>query len=1431
MIFKTLNGDLVAFNKVLISTKDHLKALEKTNATVYNKNGTFNLQGLLVNSSQSVSTFTKLSNSVKIYNENLSKSTQLQNAYVQAIGKQNTSLGNYLAGLNGAKASMSGYIKYLIGTKAATIGLQVASVALNTAISMGLSLAISALISAITKWVNKEEEARKEAIENAKIAKEESNNLSELLNKYNQLSKEVKSNQGVKEDLLNVQSDLLEALGIEASQIDTLTEKYGNMNNAINQITLDSLKDAQGDLIVAIDAYEKELINVGKGYIHWYSINNRNMLDAGKSSVVAFDILEKAGIISSGSYGEAGGSFILTNDDETVDGILKNYQHLKEAQEALNSAIDSGELTMKEIIKIPLYNAINSRIDELKEPIENYQTAISDLNKNMAQQQIIESLTQRSSIPETKKEFESFKQSMIDTAIASTKFIGSQDDIRNSIINALSAMPQFTKYFEELKEAQDSSNETALFDSFSNTAFGDRIQHITDLFNEGSLSHKEYFDSLQSEIDNFDASNFTSSVEDMNKASEQLFVDSMQQTASGLSSLINSFNNGDMSISEYLEGYLAIGDTLSTLTDSLQENSVAWAKNGKSLSNLGNTKLDEIQDSLSSAMSTIESYQDSIYSLEQIMSESVTAGSDEFSAHAAVIAEDLYNIIQTGGEMADTVAGTLGTSTAEIAQSLTENVSNQEIACQAIMANTNGAISNMSSSIGELFNIIGAAISNFKVDISFGIKSIDWKSVNVFGKKLSFPEIQFELGASGESLDMIGSALSAFGESIASNYDSQKLSIEDFYFGNTDAAKDRNYTPSSNITENYGKKLDEIRGSSKSSMEATEKDWKEHLDQCLELYQAELDAGLIGFESFLSKSNTLIEEFYHDGKISAKEYYDYVKKMLETQKGVYDKVLSAVTKRFDREIDLIQDSIDAIEKQNEALEKQKDEYDTILSVVDGVYEKEIENIRSQQNAIQDTIDALQEENDERKFALQLEQAKWELYKAQTQRTKKVFNGTEFIYDTDKDAIRDAQENLADLTLEQTVDGLEKEKDALDAVIEELEYYRDIWSEISGIREKSENEQLAIALWGEDYEQLILSNRTSDIENFKNNYISIQDQINDNQTLIDSYNEKVEYYEKLKDQWSSIADAYENAMEEQYAAMVLGASWESDVLSGRLDVLNGFKNEYIAIQNAITEAAKSSAQAQAAAQNISSTSSGGSTGSGPTGSGSNPPKTGSGEQANYRVVDADTSTVYLHSCTKAACEKYISAHNLNIVSIIGTTITVKKSGGRSGTGTRNTAMAYASGTEHAKRGLNLVGEKGTETIIDNKGNVSFVTQPTLVKMQGGEIVKNAAATKSLLENHPVVSLEKNAPTLKRPSDVMLEQWQKIVPDLSDRLLPATAALLTAHQFTETHSQSTPVVQNITLTLPNVTNNSGYERIKKELRQMQIDAYQNAHRRNP
>ncbi len=250
MIFKTLNNDLTVFNKSLISIKDNLKALETVNATVYNKNGAFNLQGLSVNSSQSVSTFTKLNNAFKAYNSNLSKSMQSQNAYVQAIGKQNTSLGNYLAGLNGAKASMGGYVKSLIGAEAATIGLQAASVALNTAISMGISLAITALVSQIDKWVNAKKEAREEAIELTNAYKEQKDSLDSQINKYKELKETLdKGNlstnetRSIKEQLLEIQSSLIESYGNEASNIDLVNGKYREQLGLLSELSKNKAQD------------------------------------------------------------------------------------------------------------------------------------------------------------------------------------------------------------------------------------------------------------------------------------------------------------------------------------------------------------------------------------------------------------------------------------------------------------------------------------------------------------------------------------------------------------------------------------------------------------------------------------------------------------------------------------------------------------------------------------------------------------------------------------------------------------------------------------------------------------------------------------------------------------------------------------------------------------------------------------------------------------------------------------------------------------------------------------------------------------------------------------------------------------------------------------------------------------------------------------
>lgn len=912
-IFKTLNGDLTVFNKTLISTKEHLKALETVNATVYNKNGAFNLQGLLVNSSQSVSTFTKLNNAFKAYNGNLSKSTQLQNAYVQAVGKQNTSLGNYLAGLNGAKASMGGYIKSLVAAKAASIGLQVASVVLNTAISMGITLAISALISQISKWVHAQEEARQKAIELTNSYKEQKDSLDSQIEKYKELKETLdKGNlstdetRSIKEQLLEIQKSLIESYGSEASNIDLVNGKYKEQLGLLSELSKekatdyvaenrDVFADAKKALekirtynigtVISWSSYvpktedQQKLLNFIESYSELFDITDSGSASHGAEHFDVRNLVIKAnvedadeimhqfaedleqfgknnGIDVSSLLEGISGQLKKTWTDELKEyktiydefmkaEVVRNdtlrplYQQSIQAVEEYNKALSSGEGV--ENAKTNL-DAVQQSVQNATSELEGSQAIFNDIyegiNKNAEAayhlgqafendgtvQKYAEQLRGLSDIDikdinldnENLEKGEEAFRGLLET-------LGYTEPTEEQIQNLIDKLVELGYVVGETKNIESPYE---IFSTFTDTDFGTRIQHITDMFNEGTISHKEYFDALQSEIDNFDASNFTDSVEDMDKASAQFFVDSMQQAASGLSGLINSFDNGEMSISEYLEGYLAIGNTLSTLTDNLQENSAAWNEHGEAISEVGNTALDDTQNKLNSAMSIIESYQDSIYSLEQIMNDAVSVGSDEFTAHANVIAEDLYNIVQTGGEMADTIANTLGTTTSEIAQSLTENVSNQEIACQAIMANTNNAITSMADSIGELFDTLGDAISNFKVDLSFGVKSIDWKKVNVLGAELSLPEIKFELGASGESLDKIGSALSSFGKTIASNYTPQTIELEDFHFGSTDAAKDRKYSPGSDITNNYENALDRIKGATS----AAKSDFSETID-------------------------------------------------------------------------------------------------------------------------------------------------------------------------------------------------------------------------------------------------------------------------------------------------------------------------------------------------------------------------------------------------------------------------------------------------------------------------------------------------------------------------------------------------------------------------------------------------------------------------
>lgn len=500
--------------------------------------------------------------------------------------------------------------------------------------------------------------------------------------------------------------------------------------------------------------------------------------------------------------------------------------------------------------------------------------------------------------------------------------------------------------------------------------------------------------------------------------------------------------------------------------------------------------------------------------------------------------------------------------------------------------------------------------------------------------------------------------------------------------------------------------------SSKASGSAKDiaEEFKNLLDAELKVLDTKMDAGLINFNDYIAQRLALIQKYYDEGKIKASDYYDYLSKHYETQLSYMDKVTSYVTTRIDKEIDSYNKQIDQIK------EKYQTEIDYLDTVID-YYEKQKE--------------ALQNANTQRELQLALQKALYDLEKAQTQRSRKIYADNHgYIYRADGDAIRDAQDNL--------------NKAKLDIQINEID------KAIKKVQEQQDALKKAM-----DKE-------------------------------VESINKIIENLEAYKEKWSSIAKEYEEKQNEMIAQQMLGADIEKEILAGRLDVLEDFKNKYLAIQQAIKDANANAAQAALNEANKPSTTGG-------SGSGSKSPL----------VSDAE--------------KKRIQKENK------------KKKQRLTGGGTKKLVARYANGTKNAEPGYHEIAENGDELIRDNYGNAYIAKGHQLHNFEGGETVYDAGDTKELLggrlvpiESMPGISESlKNLMAYANTPDASQLRIQPNIPDYN--------MLKNVDSKSSTNSQ-VYVTQNVNVTLPNVTNEAGFNNFKKELDRLKLDAYQFANKRN-
>ena len=849
-----------------------------------------------------------------------------------------------------------------------------------------------------------------------------------------------------------------------------------------------------------------------------------------------------------------------------------------------------------------------------------------------------------------------------------------------------------SKDFENALEEQKKKLNGASLSADDYTA---ALQTVKDKQNENSQVTSE--DSFEIP----DADTLEQQISDLNSA-----IESIQSAYDTLNSAVEEYNSngGQLSI-DTIQSLLSLSDEYLAC---LQVENGQLSLNADAMAQLAQAKLDEAQAT------------------------AVTQAMTELNAIAnGEAAQSTTNYITGNAALMDSLAKLSG-SYEGVAQAAMTAAQAQELSAQisAASAKDKTATENVMKGLDTKLKLIQST----KNAISAG----------------NFASVSKKTSKSGSSSKSSKSSKDELKEQFQVEYDLLKHNLEmetiteKEYYDGVQALNEKYFAGKEEYLDEYRKYEEEVYKGLKSY-------YKSYCDDMMDYYDKKLDASKMSYKEYCDSVSKMLADMHNSGKISDKDWYDYTKTMLEKQKDAYDRALSAITRRLQKEIDAWQAKIDVLNDQNDALNDQKDNYDKILSAVSNVYDKEIGRLNEQKDLLQDQIDALNDKNDALDLQYRKEQALYALQKAQQQRTRKLYvEGKGYIYDTDNEAIRDAQKDLDDITNEELINSLQKEQDKIQESIDILDKYKEKWNEIPDAWDKAVSEQLAIELWGQEYEKLILLNRTSDIENFKTKYLKIQSQINDNEQLIKSYEEKVEYYTKLKEQWQSLTDEYSNSVDDMYAKMLLGQSWEADVLNGRLSTLNNFRNQYNDIQKSISDMAWQSANAQISALNAvkaaeatKAQTSGGSNGysgsSGNVSSVSKPSQPKKDTVQHYWIY----RTLGTFNTNGQASSKIGMLGGDGVISVGGKYLVVKWKKGYVTRGEASSNIVnyggngvykrYASGTDNGQKGFNLLSENGDELFVHNDGSVDLVKGKQFVNFEGGEKVIPANETKEILKN--------------------------------------------------------------------------------------------------
>lgn len=262
-----------------------------------------------------------------------------------------------------------------------------------------------------------------------------------------------------------------------------------------------------------------------------------------------------------------------------------------------------------------------------------------------------------------------------------------------------------------------------------------------------------------------------------------------------------------------------------------------------------------------------------------------------------------------------------------------------------------------------------------------------------------------------------------------------------------------------------------------------------------------------------------------------------------------DNIYNLTTAQIENNRAILKLPIQAIEKQNELLQEQldildktKEKLEDSISASSNIIQNQIDVLNEQKNAteeyfnsqiesINEQKNALSKANEEIEHQLALEKAQYELERAQDQKTTKIYReGQGFVYESDQEAIRNAQEEVDNQTynsaiykLEVELESLEKAKEeavySINTQINSLELYKERIDSITASYEQMLQLQTLISMFGADAEEKLMNGDLSIIDEMKNLYNETTSQATSLQLQIEANENAIEQIETYADKWN------------------------------------------------------------------------------------------------------------------------------------------------------------------------------------------------------------------------------------------------------------------------------------------------------------------------